>query len=826
MIWMPFRVLVLLTSLLWLAPALRAVDAPPAANEQAASEPAGPSSPLVLPGLGIKGFGSGPSDPAVFSARFDVQEGSRRGTLSVSAIIEEGWHIYAISQPLAVPGPMPAKIKVTETEQFKVLGPFQPDRPPHHKPPDPNSFNIDTEEHEGDVTWTAPIELAPGVDAASLEIAVAFSGQVCAEACIPLNEKLKAKFAGYTAAPETPGEYRANPRDAELTLLGRIEPAAIAPGGKAKLILTAQPNPGWHIYAYDLKDSGKGAAKPTLIVLNLPAGWKQSAVVASAEPKIDAMSLRVHEEPVTWSVELTAPADSPQGEIILSGYVGVQTCKNAGGCLFPHAVQFRASVPVAAKAEAGQIPLAFTALKRPPASPEGPTARDIVIGPTGYADVAKLAAAAPLPTGDVNVATLVKFIGFGLLGGLILNLMPCVLPVIGLKVLSFAQQGGESRGKIFALNLWFALGLLFVFFLLASAAAFGSLVFGENLAWGQQFTYTWFKVAMIVIVFSFALSFLGVWEVPIPGFAQSGASSSLQQKEGIGGAFFKGVFTTLLATPCSGPFLGPVFAFTLAQPPLVTYLIFLSVGVGMASPYLVIGAFPALVRWLPKPGEWMETVKQLMGFVLLGTTVYLFATLNHAWFIPTLALVIGVWFACWWIGKVPVYEPAGKQIWAWIGGCAAAAMVGYASFTFLAPVQHLYEWKPYSPETIAKLQAEGKTVMIDFTADWCLTCQYNFRTAINTRRVKEVVEKNAVAPVIADWTDRNEQIASKLAELKSRSIPLLVIYPANRPGDVLVLPDTITEAQLIQALEKAGPSQPTTPVSATAETGQPGQPSG
>jgi len=137
-------------------------------------------------------------------------------------------------------------------------------------------------------------------------------------------------------------------------------------------------------------------------------------------------------------------------------------------------------------------------------------------------------------------------IGFGLLGGLILNLMPCVLPVIGLKVLSFVQHGGHSRGTIFALNLWFALGLLSVFMVLATAAAFA------NLGWGQQFTYTWFKVAMVIVVFAFALSFLGVWEVPIPGFAQSSTSDKLQHKEGASGAFFKGIFTTLLATPAAG----------------------------------------------------------------------------------------------------------------------------------------------------------------------------------------------------------------------------------------------------------------------------------
>jgi thiol:disulfide interchange protein len=176
------------------------------------------------------------------------------------------------------------------------------------------------------------------------------------------------------------------------------------------------------------------------------------------------------------------------------------------------------------------------------------------------------------------------------------------------------------------------------------------------------------------------------------------------------------------------------------------------------------------------------------------------------YFIPTLATIIGVWLACWLIGQVPVYEDLGKQARQWILGLASAAAIGWLSFTFLGPYKHLYEWQPYSSETIAKLQTDGKTVMVDFTADWCLTCQLNFRSAINTQRVKELVEKNGIAAILADWTDHNDAIKSKLEELESISIPLLAIYPANKPGDVIVLRDRISQSQLLSALEQAGPS--------------------
>ncbi|MCI0359899.1 MAG: thioredoxin family protein [Planctomycetaceae bacterium] len=781
-----------------------------------------PKVKLNLKELGISGLGGNPgfgsSQPAKFSASFKLTEGSRKGTLLVSASIEANWHVYSISQPPG--GPMPTKIKVTETADFKVLGPFQADQPPHVKPPDPKGFNVNSEEHEEFVAWSAPLEIAADADPANFEISVLVNGQVCRSGeggqCIPFSEKLAAKFAGYEKPHSNLGEYRPDSKfEAEAVLSGHIAPASVQPGGKARLVITAKPTPGWHVYAYSPIDPDQ-ANKPTLIVLSpLPAGWTRSPVVASAEPKVEPAhdglpETYTHEEPVTWTIDLSIPGDAARGEHVISGYLGFQTCKNKGGCLPPQIVRFRASVPIAEKETSGTIPLEFSKPKK-----AGPMKAPGEI--TNYEDVAKLAAASPAPTGKVNWSALAPFVGFGLLGGLILNLMPCVLPVIGLKVLSFVQQGGESRGRIFMLNVWFALGLLSVFLVLATLAAFGSLIpgLGQNLSWGQQFTYTGFKVAMVVVVFAFALSFLGVWEVPIPGFAQSSSSSKLQQQEGLTGAFFKGIFTTLLATPCSGPFLGPVFAFTLAQPPIVTYIIFASVGLGMASPYLLIGAFPRLVKWLPKPGQWMETFKQLMGFVLLGTVVYLFATINADWFIPTLALMMAVWLACWIIGKVPIYESTGKQLTAWAVGCAVAALIGWASFTYLGPVKHLYEWQPYSPESIAKLQAEGKTVMVDFTANWCLTCQANFRLAINTHKVKEVVERNGVVPMLADWTDKNETIKVRLQELNSNSIPLMAIYPAGKPGEVIVLRDALLESHVLAALAQAGASHDPTRAATT-----------
>ncbi|MEQ8838133.1 MAG: thioredoxin family protein, partial [Lacipirellulaceae bacterium] len=401
---------------------------------------------------------------------------------------------------------------------------------------------------------------------------------------------------------------------------------------------------------------------------------------------------------------------------------------------------------------------------------------------------------------------LFEILGYGLLGGLILNLMPCVLPVIGLKVMSFAKQGGESRSHILMLNLAYAAGLLAVFMVLAGHASLVQLGLSEeSYGWGELYTLTWFKVTMTCFVFAMALSFLGVWELPIPGFATTGKATELTSQEGMSGAFFMGVFTTILATPCSGPFLGPVFGYTIAQPTSIIFAIFASVGLGMALPYLLIGLFPSLVSWIPKPGAWMDTFKNLMGFVLLGTVVYLFSTMNLKFFLPTLSLCIGIWFACWWIGRTPATASEKQKNFAYFGGLGTAALVGILAFKLLTPSANQLPWQPYSPEALAAARAEGKTVLVDFTANWCPTCKTNLKFAINREEVLEKVEQNDVVTLLADWTDKNATIKAALEELDSISIPLMAIYPAGEQ-EPIVLPDLLTKQMVLDALDQAGPS--------------------
>ncbi len=555
-------------------------------------------------------------------------------------------------------------------------------------------------------------------------------------------------------------------------------------GQPAMLFVTANIAEGFHVYALDQKGlpNNGGGPQPTSIDITGPASVRLLGPFRPLLPPkthIDqeiwtGLQLREHEGQVTWFAPIELATGVDLATLSISGKVNAQAC-NPQTCI-PLEQTFTAQL-----GEGFQVPQ----------------------GSSSQVPLAQPAAGAP--TSDLSLLTVV---GYGLLGGLILNLMPCVLPVIGLKVMSFAKQGGQSRAQILGLNLAYVAGMMSIFLLLATLASLAQFGLSQNsFAWGELNTLTWFKVGMASLVFAMALSFLGVWELPIPGFATSGKATELSSNDGPMGAFMMGVFTTILATPCSGPFLGPVFGFTISQPPSIIYLIFASVGLGMGLPYLLIGAVPSLVRWIPKPGAWMETFKQLMGFVLLATVVWLLSAINHHYFIATLSLLFGIWFACWWVGSTPMTASASKRQTAWTGGTLVVMLIGIGAFQMLTPGNSVLPWQPYSRAALAAAQAEGKTVMVYFSANWCLTCKTNLKLSINRKEVKQLVEENGVVTLLADWTDKNETIKQALLELNSQSIPLMAIYPADPSQGVILMPDLLTKQRVLDALNAAGPSR-------------------
>ena len=313
--------------------------------------------------------------------------------------------------------------------------------------------------------------------------------------------------------------------------------------------------------------------------------------------------------------------------------------------------------------------------------------------------------------GEWEGMSLALVLPLAFLAGLILNIMPCVLPVIGLKVMSFVQQAGENPFRVFMLNVVFSLGMIAVFLVLATLAVF----FGYG--WGELYESLLFKVIMIGVVFVFGLSFFGVWEIPIPGFVGDASASKAAQKEGMVGAFLKGVLTTLLATPCSGPMLIPAVVWAIAQPPLITYLVFLAMGVGMAFPFLLIGAMPKLAKALPRPGNWMVTFKQLMGFVLMGTCVFFLGSVGNKYTVSVLSLMVFLGLSCWYIGRSEESSKFADKFKGWTYALVIGAAGVWFSFYFLLP-QHELEFQPYTKVALQEHLDSGTTVFVDFTADW------------------------------------------------------------------------------------------------------------
>jgi suppressor for copper-sensitivity B len=742
-----------------------------------AQEPEISGAPKAAQGLGLN---ADFEENVEVSGKYEFDQKYQQARISVTAKIPEGRHTFSVTQPKG--GPKATTIKVTSPDLADPAAiKFSPNQPPHSHVDQDVWKGVTIEEHEGRITWTALAPLAAGVDPEKATISVDVKGQHCSNDlgnCIPFRQQLNLAFGGFIGK-RTAGVFQSS----DVKLEAHVSPAAVSPGDEVLVRITATPKSGGFMRAWQPQVSD--GMKPTLFVLNKSAGLLYEGITASVEPVTESSGAKTSpiykpDQPVTWTLKLKVPREANKEPKQLEGFFGYQVCDEAS-CASETAVRFEVTLESGTAPPESKLPLQFSEASYNAASEAAATVKYEQVRPIDWKQMAIM-------------------VGFSVLGGLILNLMPCVLPVIGLKILSFAEQGGQSRAQVFALNLWYSAGLILVFLVLATLAAF------LNLGWGQQFTYTWFKVAMVGLVFAMALSFLGVWEIPLPGFVGMGHSNQLQQKEGAAGAFFKGIFTTILATPCSGPFLGPVFAFTLSQPWYATYIIFASVGVGMALPYLIIGLSPALVRWLPKPGDWMDTFKQLMGFILLGTVVYLCSIIKTEYFIPTLATMMGVWFGCWCIGRVPAYAESFEKLQGWAVGLVWIAIITTCSFYFLAPWPHLYHWEKYSPAALAQARQEGKTVMIDFTASWCQTCQWNFFSAINSYAVKNVVDKNQVTALLADWSEPSDEIEAKLQELNSRSIPLLAIYPADPQAEAIVLRDTVTQAQVIEALNKAGPS--------------------
>ena len=582
--------------------------------------------------------------------------------------------------------------------------------------------------------------------------------------------------------------------------------AAIVPATAsqpAHLLITVTVDSGWHVYSVTQSTGGPKATKIFLddsADYQLAGDFQPTVAPEIVPPSAWDIHTEEHHGTFMWVAPLTISQGVDPASQVIRGTIKAQECDPSTCKPFTNTFEARVDSNLTVPAVVG--------VKATASSPTDVSAS------------------------GTKVIGLWTALGLAFLGGIVLNVMPCVLPVIGLKVLAFIEQGGQSRSKVFLLNFWYSAGVIAVWMILALLA----VVFQFGL--GELFQSPEFSIVMAAVIFVMGLSFLGIWEIPIPGFIGTQDVTKFGEREGYEGAFAKGTITTLLATPCLGPFMGGLFIGLLSRPGTEIFAIFFAIGFGMASPYIVLGMIPQATRFLPKPGAWMNTFKEVMGFMLLATTVYLLTVLKVHLIIPVMLLLIGLGVVCWWIGRVPPTADPSRR-WRALGeSILVGVLVGLFAFLVIAPemesrvafneqkffdteIERMVEagelelvgelpvfkrdWQPYTEYKFEWLIKHNKPFLIDFTADWCPTCKLNEKVVLKTKATNRFLQENGVYSLVADWTHDDEavEVTRKLEELGVEAIPLVAIYRPGDPTNPILLPGTLTTGQLHAEIRRA-----------------------
>ena len=412
------------------------------------------------------------------------------------------------------------------------------------------------------------------------------------------------------------------------------------------------------------------------------------------------------------------------------------------------------------------------------------------------------AAPAPPPGADTSNVTTLTAIGLAFVGGIILNLMPCVFPVLFLKGLALVQSSGEERSRLRSHGLIYTLGILVSFWVIVAVLLILRAE-GSQAGWGFQLQSPIFLTLLAAGIFFFALSLAGLFDI---GLSLTSVGGELAQKQGYTGSFFTGVLATVVATPCTAPLMGAAIGFALAQPAGITFAVFTALGLGLAAPYLLLSFQPAWTRILPRPGAWIEIFKQLTAVIFFATViwlVYVYGSLfaggaSGGQGIYRVALLLGCFLmltiAGWVLGKWPAR---------WTSTIAALliAAIGLA-IPLYQPKDTTLVWAPYSQQTLDQARAAGHPVFIDFTAAWCLSCQVNERLVLKSADVQHEFSKNNVTLLRADWTQYDPEITRQLGLVNRSGVPTYVIYPAATNSAADVLPELLTKDIVLTALKK------------------------
>ncbi len=576
---------------------------------------------------------------------------------------------------------------------------------------------------------------------------------------------------------------------------------AIEPGKPFKVGADFKIADGWHIYYREPGDTGM----PTNVDVKVPAGFKVVNVEWEQPTRFEENGFTTfgYTGKTTIAITVLPPDDLKPGDTInFTAKITWLACKDS--CI-PGSTNSDITLTVAS-----------------PTSAASPVNQDKFanVGFTG--DVKNLGKSTSVldqdlkPVGaDSDQYGFLTYLFFAFIGGIILNAMPCVLPVISFKILGFVKEAGESRGTMVRLGLSYAAGTIATCVSLALFVILAKFL-GYSIGWGFQFQEPLFVVAMATLLTVMSIGLFGVF------FMQVGTGEGLDKlskRKGLAGAFFTGVVATILSTPCTAPFLGTAIGFAFAQPWWVVLTIFFMVGLGLATPYVLLCVNPGWMKLLPKPGVWMENFKESMGFILLGSVVWLLYVLGRQvgpdGVAGTVAFLLAASFGTWLYNKLGGLEATRRRKAVLLA--VALAIAGATMYFVTWPsvkggnwtsantpsAPGAVTWEPFTKDAVDKHLKDGKVVFIDFTASWCQTCKVNEATVLASTAVTDAFKAKGVVTMQADWTLSNPEITQLLAKFGRAGVPLYVVLSPHRPTQPIVLPTILSNQAVIKAIEDA-----------------------
>lgn len=606
------------------------------------------------------------------------------------------------------------------------------------------------------------------------------------------------------AAAQTPSVYSAADSPVSVELLS--DKSALVPGTTVNIAARFKIEKDWHIYYKDPGETGRA----TTMVLGLPEGFDAGEIKWQKPHEFTDFDMKSYgyKDSTVLIIPVKIPADANSigsGPIKIVADISWLSCKTT--CV-PGSAQIELTLPVAA--DAAQVKSLH---------PEVFAAGD----PSGQGqnpDVSVFDQDFNLEKNATGLLGFLKYLAFAFIGGLILNLMPCVLPVVSMKIMSFVKEAGAEKSRVIKHGMVYAMGTVSTCLVLA-LAVIGAQLAGYSVGWGFQFQQPLFLLGMATLVTIMSLGLFGVFMVNV----NSGEKlQELSFRGGYTGSFFSGVVATILSTPCTAPFLGTAIGFAFAQPWWGIMLIFASIGAGLAFPYVLLSLNPAWQKYIPKPGAWMEHFKQGMGFLFLFSSVWLLYVLGQQvgadGLIGALIFIIATSFGAWLIGTFADFNAGPRRkffVWVLAAVVSLSSLWYFAWDTVVNPTASQIQtqgatsttasngivWQTFGKAEVDQHLKNGKVVFLDFTAEWCQTCKLNEKTVLSSQTIGDKFKAADVQALKGDWTLNDPVITEVLRKFNRSGVPLYVVMSPHRPGSPIVLPELLTEKMVLDAIDAA-----------------------